>query len=87
LLCWAIYEQARLELLERYIGGSPNDPSAHLFLAIVYSKVGLKQKAQAEAAEVLRLNQRYALPPPEKWGQDVVTARLELAELSKAGLK
>ena len=47
--------------LQRYISRYPNILGAHLTLAAVYSELGQDAEAQAEAAEVLRLNPKFSL--------------------------
>jgi TolB-like protein/predicted Zn-dependent protease len=47
--------------LQRYLSIYPNELTAHLTLAAVYSELGRKAEAQAEAAEVLRINPKFSL--------------------------
>ena len=75
--------------LKKSLNGSPADLDAHLLLAAVYSELGRDGEAQAEAAEVLRINPNWSL---EIWRQRVPykeSAMLDrvLAALRKAGLK
>jgi adenylate cyclase len=75
--------------LKRCLIGTPADLDAHLFLAAVYSELGREAEAQAEAAEVLRINPKWSL---EVWKQRVPykdPAMLErvFAALRKAGLR
>jgi len=75
--------------LKKLLNGSPADLVAHLYLAAVYSELGRDAEAQAEAAEVLRINPKWSL---EVWKQRVPykePAMLErvFAALQKAGLK
>jgi adenylate cyclase len=75
--------------LQRYISRYPNILGAHLTLAVVYSELGQAAVAQAEAAEVLRLNPKFSL---EVYKQrmpikDPAVLEHHLAALRKAGLK
>ena len=75
--------------LKRSLIGTPADLDAHLLLAAVYSELGQGTEAQAETAEVLRINPNWSL---EVWRQRVPykdPAMLErvFAALRKAGLK
>jgi TolB-like protein/predicted Zn-dependent protease len=75
--------------LKKSLNGSPADLDAHLLLAAVYSELGRDAEAQAEAAEVRRINPKWSL---EVWKQRVPykdPAMLErvFAALRKAGLK
>src|SRR5262249_5865403 len=75
--------------LKKSLNGSPADLGAHLLLAVVYSELGKDAEAQAEAAEVLRINPKWSL---EVWKQRVPykdPAMLErvFIALRKAGLK
>ena len=54
------YEEARTPL-QRYLSRYPNILPYHLVLAVVYSELGQVVEAQAEAAEVLRLNPKFSL--------------------------
>jgi adenylate cyclase len=75
--------------LKKSLNGSPADLDAHLLLAAVYSELGRDTEAQAEAAEVLRINPKWSL---EVWKQrvpykDPVMLERVFAALRKAGLK
>jgi adenylate cyclase len=75
--------------LKKSLNGTPADLDAHLLLAAVYAELGRDADAQAEAAEVLRINPTWSL---EVWKQRVPykdPAMLErvFATLRKAGLK
>jgi adenylate cyclase len=75
--------------LKRSLIGTPIDLDAHLFLAAVYSELGRDTEAQAEAAEVLRINPKWSL---EVWKQrapykDPAMLERVFAALRKAGLK
>jgi adenylate cyclase len=75
--------------LKKSLNGSPADLDAHLLLAAVYSELGRDVEAQAEAAEVVRINPKWSL---EVWKQRVpykdpaMLARVFVA-LRKAGLQ
>jgi adenylate cyclase len=75
--------------LKKSLNGSPADLDAHLVLAAVYSEVGRDTEAQAEAAEVLRINPNWSL---EVWKErvpykDPTMLERHLAALRQAGLK
>jgi adenylate cyclase len=75
--------------LKKSLNGSPADLDAHLLLAAVYSELGRDTEAQAEAAEVLRINPKWSL---EVWKQrapykDPAMLERVFAALHKAGLK
>jgi adenylate cyclase len=89
----AYYLAGRLEEaispLKQFLAHYPNILDARLTLAAVYSELGRESEAQAEAAEVLRINPKWSL---EVWKQRVPykdPAMLErvFAALRKAGLK
>jgi len=67
------------------LGAMPNNLGTHLGLAIDYIELGRDQQAQAEAAEVLRINPHFLLRPPIL--KDQAVAERFLADLRKAGLK
>ncbi len=82
------FEEAR-SVDERVIVTKPNDPSMHMWLAIVDVELGRNDDARAQAAEVLRLSPHYSLATwkqvyPEK---DTALQERWLADLRKAGLK
>jgi adenylate cyclase len=56
--------------LKKSLNGSPADHEAHLFLAAVYSELGRETEAQAEAAEVLRINPQWSL---KVWNREFLT--------------
>ena len=82
------YEEAR-STLQRYLNRYPNILPAHLTLAVVYSELGQIAGAQAEAAEVLRLNPKFSLEVHKQRAAIKDPAMLEryIAALRKAGLK
>jgi adenylate cyclase len=78
-----------LTILKKALSYNPNLFITHMTLALVYIRLGREEEAQAEAAEVLRLNPKFSL---EAWRQNLPVkdpTRLEgiLAALRKAGLK
>ncbi len=75
--------------LKRYITRYPNQLGAHLTLAATYSELGKEPEAQAEAAEVLRINPRFSLEVHKQRVpiKDPAVLERHLAALRKAGLK
>ncbi|MBV8773119.1 MAG: hypothetical protein JO166_12445 [Deltaproteobacteria bacterium] len=77
--------------VETLKGCQPNNPWAHVTLAIAYSELGRTREAQAEAVEVLRLSPGFSLAEVQRrirginW-QDPGHQHF-LAVLRKAGLK
>jgi hypothetical protein len=61
----------------------------HLMLAAVYSELGKEAEAQAEVAEVLRLNPKFSLEVHRQRMpiKDPVVLERQIAALRKAGLK
>jgi hypothetical protein len=61
----------------------------HLMLAVIYSELGKEAEAQAEAAEVLRLNPKFSLEVHRQRMpiKDPAVLERPLAALCKAGLK
>jgi adenylate cyclase len=75
--------------LKQYLTRYPNILGAHLILAVVYSKLGKEAEAQAEAAEVLRINPQFSLEVHKQRApiKDPAVLERHLAALRKAGLK
>ena len=74
--------------LKKHLGAYPNDLIAHLDLMIAYEELGHNQDARAEVPEVMRINPKFVLPPPEtSWFKDVALNKRWEGELRKAGLK
>jgi hypothetical protein len=75
--------------LQRYISRYPNILGAHLTLAAVYSELGKEAEAQAEAAEVRRINPQFLLEVHKERMPIKDPAMLErhIAALRKAGLE
>jgi adenylate cyclase len=82
------YEEA-MKWGEKAVRQQPDDLFAHLMLAAVYSFSGRDDKAQVEAAEVLRINPKFSL---EKYAKSVTYKNQQdkervISAWSKAGLK
>ncbi|MBI3756737.1 MAG: tetratricopeptide repeat protein, partial [Deltaproteobacteria bacterium] len=75
--------------LKQFLSHYSNILGAHLTLAAVYSELGRKAEARAEAAEVLRLNPKFSLEVHKERAPIKDPALLErhIAALRKAGLK
>jgi TolB-like protein/tetratricopeptide (TPR) repeat protein len=75
--------------LKQYLTRYPNILGAHLTLAAVYSELGREAEAQAEAAEVLRLNPKFSLEVHKERApiKDPAVLERHLAALRKAGLE
>jgi TolB-like protein/DNA-binding winged helix-turn-helix (wHTH) protein/Flp pilus assembly protein TadD len=75
--------------LKQYLTRYPNILPAHLTLVGVYSELGQDAEAQAEAAEVLRLNPKFSLEVYKQRSpiKDPAVLERHIAALRKAGLK
>ena len=75
--------------LRQYLTRYPNILGPHLTLAAVYSELGRAAEAQAEVAEVLRLNPQFSLEVHRQREpvKDPAMSERQLAALRKAGLK
>jgi adenylate cyclase len=75
--------------LQRYLSRYPNFLPSHLMLAAVYSELGQAAEAQAEAAEVLRINPKFSLEVHRQRApiKDPAVLERHIAALRKAGLK
>jgi TolB-like protein/DNA-binding winged helix-turn-helix (wHTH) protein/Flp pilus assembly protein TadD len=82
------YEEARAPL-QRYLSRYPNILFIHLWLTEVYSELGQVTEAQAEIAEVLRLNPKFSLAVHKERTpiKDQAVLERHIAALRKAGLK
>jgi adenylate cyclase len=82
------YEEAR-DPLQRFLSRYPNILPVHVALATVYSESGQTAEAQAEAAEVLRLNPNFSLEVHRQRApiKDPAVLEQHIAALRKAGLK
>ena len=89
----AYYLAARTEEaitpLKQFLTHHPNILPVHLQLAAVYSELGKEAEAQAEVAEVLRINPKFSLEVHKEREPIKDPAMLEwhIAALHKAGLK
>jgi len=75
--------------LRQFLSRYPNVLRAHLLLAAVYSELGKDAEAQAQAAEVLRINPKFSLEVHKKRVpiKDLAMLERHIAALRKAGLK
>jgi adenylate cyclase len=75
--------------LKKVLSLNPDDAPAHVNLTACYVELGRMQEAQAEAAEILRLNPKFSLEIAKQSWPYKNPADLEryLAVLRKAGLK
>jgi adenylate cyclase len=82
------YEEA-IAAQKRALTMSPDFLHAHAHLAAIYSELGRKEEAQAEAAEVLRISPNYSLEvEKQRWPfKDPAAGERWIAALRKAGLK
>jgi adenylate cyclase len=82
------YEET-LAPLKQFLARYPNILSPHLTLAAVYSELGRDAEAQAEAAEVLRLNPKFSLEVHKERApiKDSTVLERHITALRKAGLK
>jgi adenylate cyclase len=78
-----------LASLKQFLTRYPNILLAHLMLAAVYSELGQAAEAQAEAAEVLRINPNFSLEVQRQRMpiKDPAVLERHIAALRKAGLK
>ena len=79
------YQEA-VPLLQRHIAGYPNEPWAHLMLAVAYVELGRDQDARGEVAEVMRINPQFSLAMTDI-NKNPAKQKLVEADLRKAGLK
>jgi adenylate cyclase len=90
---WALRNAGRFEeavsAYKKAIQIAPDDMIAHLDLAATYSMMGREKEAQAEAAEVLRINPKFSLGSLSKDSRyrDPSEAEKVNKALRKAGLK
>lgn len=82
------YEEARTALHES-VARNPEFLTPHILLAALYSGVGPQEKAQAEAAEVLRISPHFSLEGLKQrvLQKDPTALERFLTALHKAGLK
>ena len=83
------YEEA-IKAFKQLVARQPNRIVGHLGLAVAYTRLGRKEQARAEVAEVLRLNPQYSLDVYRQqahgmdWDPDEVERDIE--DLREAGL-
>ncbi|MGE0825837.1 MAG: adenylate/guanylate cyclase domain-containing protein [Candidatus Binatia bacterium] len=76
-------------VLQRAIVRNPDHVTSHMLLAAIYSELRQEEKAQAEVAEVLRINPRFSLTVARETSphrDSAALARL-ITGLQKAGLR
>ena len=81
------HEEA-VDALKKALSLTPNWLPTHVYLAVIYSELGRKEEARAEAAEILKLSPKSSV---ESWRQrfpfkDPAEAERFVAALRKAGL-
>jgi adenylate cyclase len=81
--------EAGIAPLKQFLTRYPNILGPHLNLAAAYSELGRTEEAQAEVAEVLRLNPKFSLEVYKERApiKDPTVLERQLAALRKAGLK
>ena len=81
--------EAAIAPLPRFLRPHPTFLGAHLTLAAVYSELGKKIEAQAEAAEVVRINPQCSWEVHQQRApiKDPAVLERHVAALRKAGLK
>jgi len=82
------YEEA-VSAYKKAIQCAPNNMWPHIMLTATYSEMGREKEAQAEAAEVLRINPKFSL---DFWGKTALVKEQSVRDkvfnaLRKAGLK
>jgi adenylate cyclase len=82
------YEEA-VSAYKKAIQRAPNNMWPHIMLTATYSEMGREKEAQAEAAEVLRINPKFSL---DFWGKTALVKEQSVRDkvfnaLRKAGLK
>jgi tetratricopeptide (TPR) repeat protein len=75
--------------LKRVVMRNPDQITAHLLLAVIYSELGREEEARAEVAEILRISPQYSLEVVKQRipYKDPVSLERQVAALRKAGLK
>ena len=75
--------------MKQFLTRYPNQLGPHLNLAAAYSELGKEAEAQAEVAEVLRLNPNFSLEVHKQRVpiKDPAVLERHIAALRKAGLK
>ncbi len=74
--------------MKRSLTGNPDFLSPHRTLAVIFSELGRKEEAQAEVAEILRINPRASLESQRERMpfNDQAVSEQYLESLRKAGL-
>jgi adenylate cyclase len=80
------YREA-ISAYKRNVASFSTFTGSRLGLAVAYTELGRDQDAQAEAAEVIRLNPHFILHRPEFWNKNVAWGERVDADLRKAGLR
>jgi adenylate cyclase len=78
--------QDAIPFLKRNRAAYPDEPWVHMNLVVAYSELGRNAEARAEAAEILRVNPQFALPPVTG-GKNVALNRRFNDDMRRAGLK
>src|SRR5262249_51503645 len=86
---WTGRPEEAIAPLKQYLSHYPNFLGAHFYLVAAYSELGREAEAQAEAAEVLRLNPKFSLEVHKERTpiKDPAILECQLTALRKAGLK
>jgi adenylate cyclase len=80
------YREA-VQQFESFNALHPENLLTHMGLAIAYTELGKAGDARAEAAEVMRLNPQFKVPPPDKFpNKDIASDKRFCTDLRKAGL-
>jgi tetratricopeptide (TPR) repeat protein len=81
------YDEA-LEILKRAVIRWPNHLPTHQYLAAIYTELGQETEAQAELAEVLRINPKHSLDEMSNYPYKDPAYLVRLrGHMRKAGLK
>jgi adenylate cyclase len=81
------YQEA-VPLLKRHLVAYPDELWGLMSLVVAYTELGRNEEARAEAAEILRVNPKFALLPPELGANKSVDLNRRYNEdMRKAGLK
>jgi adenylate cyclase len=75
--------------LKRVVMRNPDQITAHVLLAVIYSELGREEEARTEVAEILRISPQYSLQVVRQRipYKDPVSLERQVAALRKAGLK
>jgi adenylate cyclase len=82
------YEQS-IRVLKRHLVRYTNNEAAHVSLAIAYAELGRQPDAEAESAELMRINPQFSLETFKQRApiKDQTLVKRYVADLRKAGLK